>query len=193
MQLSVQLTATTKTGDDECEEGEKERRRSSEIWDLDSLVHLVSEEDEEDQERHHEKAVAQGRVSGRPALVSIDIRHPEEDPSEDDGVEDTHQGDAEHYPEWDEGDLPGPGDNAATKGSAINNHLGLTSWISLVQFESQKYELKDIDSTEQLQLKRPVMSDTPHTDGNTDDADDHQWYENQDPLKKITRRRSFPS
>ena len=27
----------------------------------------------------------------KPALVSIDIRHPEEDPSEDDGVEDSHQ------------------------------------------------------------------------------------------------------
>ena len=61
-----QLTSATKTGDDECEEGEKERGRSCEIWDLDSLVHLVSEEDEEDQERHHEEAVAQGRVSGRP-------------------------------------------------------------------------------------------------------------------------------
>ena len=63
---SLQLTPATKTGNDECEEGEKERRRRSEVWDLDSLVHLVSEEDEEDQERHHEEAVAQGRVSGRP-------------------------------------------------------------------------------------------------------------------------------
>ena len=48
----------------------------------------------------------------KPALVSIDIRHPEENPSEDDGVEDTHQGDAEHDPERDEGNLPGPGDDA---------------------------------------------------------------------------------
>ena len=51
----------------------------------------------------------------KPALVSIDIRHPEENPSEDDGVEDTHQRDAENYPEWDEGNLPGPGDYAETK------------------------------------------------------------------------------
>ena len=127
----------------------------------------------------------------KPALVSIDIRHPEEDSSEDDGVEDSHQWDTEDYPEGDEGDLPGPGDYAETKESGIEH----PPWSHrlLVQFESQKYELKDIDSTEQLQLKRPVMSDTPHTDGNTDDADDHQWYEHQDPLKKITRRRSFPS
>ena len=28
----------------------------------------------------------------------------------------------------------------------------------------------------------PVVSDAPHTDGNTDDADNHQGYEHQDPL-----------
>ena len=55
--------------------------------------------------------------------------------------------------------------------------------VSLVQFESQKYELKDVDSTEELQFKGPVMPDTPDTDGNTEDADHHQWYEHQDPLK----------
>ena len=55
--------------------------------------------------------------------------------------------------------------------------------ISLVKFESEKHELKDVDSTEQLQLKCSVMSHTPHTDGNTENADNHQGDENQDPLK----------
>ena len=48
-------------------------------------------------------------------MVSIDIGHAQEDAGEDDGVEDTHQGDAEHDPQRDEGDLPGPGDDAATQ------------------------------------------------------------------------------
>ena len=43
----------------------------------------------------------------------------------------------------------------------------------LVKFESEKHELEDVDGTEQLQLKCPVMSDTPHTDGDTQDADNH--------------------
>ena len=42
----------------------------------------------------------------------IDVGHSEEDPSEDDGVEDAHQGDEEDDPQGDEGDLPGPGDDA---------------------------------------------------------------------------------
>ena len=53
----------------------------------------------------------------------------------------------------------------------------------LVKFESEKHELEDVDGTEQLQLKCPVMSDTPHTDGNADDADHHQGDEYQDPLR----------
>ena len=36
----------------------------------------------------------------------VDVGHPKENPGEDDGVEDAHQGDAEHDPEGDEGDLP---------------------------------------------------------------------------------------
>ena len=41
-------------------------------------------------------------------MVRVNVRHPQEDPREDDGVEDTDQGDAEHDPQGDEGDLPGP-------------------------------------------------------------------------------------
>ena len=36
----------------------------------------------------------------------VDVGHPKENPGEDDGVEDAHQGDAEYDPEGDEGDLP---------------------------------------------------------------------------------------
>ena len=36
---------------------------------------------------------------------------------------------------------------------------------------------------DERETELPVMSDTPHTDGDTDDADNHQWYEDQDPLK----------
>ena len=45
-------------------------------------------------------------------MVGVDVGHPQQDAGEDDGVEDTHQGDAEHDPERDEGNLPGPGDDA---------------------------------------------------------------------------------
>ena len=41
-------------------------------------------------------------------MVRVNVRHPQEDPREDDGVEDADQGDAEHDPQGDEGDLPGP-------------------------------------------------------------------------------------
>ena len=108
------FTSCAKAGDDESEEGEKERRGSSKVWDLDGVVQLVGEQDQKHQEGHHEEAVAQGRVGGGASMVSVDIGHAQKDAGEDDGVEDTHQGDAEHYPERDEGDLPGPGDDAAS-------------------------------------------------------------------------------
>ena len=54
----------------------------------------------------------------------------------------------------------------------------------LVEFESEKHKLEYVDSAEQLQLKCPVMSDTPHTDGDTEDADHYQGDKHQDPLKR---------
>ena len=110
----------------------------------------------------------------------IHIRHPKEDPSEDDGVEDAHQGDAEHDPQGDEGDLPGPGDDAERESDQdYDRCVG----DLLVEFESEKHKLEYVDSTEQLELKCPVMSDTPHTDGDTEDTNHHQGDEHQDPLK----------
>jgi len=156
-------SSCAKAGDDKRKEGEEERGGGGKEGDLHGLVELVGEEDEEHKERHHQEAVAQGRVGRGPSVILIDIRHPEEDPGEDDGVEDTHQRDAEHDPQGDEGDLPGPGDD-------------------VVKFESKKHELENVDSTEQFQLKRSVMSHTPHTDGNTQDTDNHQGDEHKDPL-----------
>ena len=79
-------------------------------------------------------------------MVGVDVGHPQQDAGEDDGVEDAHQGDAEHDPEGDEGDLPGPGDDA-------------------VELEGEKDELKDVDGAKQLQLKGSVVADAPHTNG----------------------------
>ena len=106
------LTSAAETGDDQCEEGEEQRWGGGEVWDLDSLVQLVGHQHQEHQQRHHEEAVPQRWVCGGSALVSIDVRHPEENASEDDCVEDSHEWDAEDYPERNEGDLPGPGYNA---------------------------------------------------------------------------------
>ena len=50
----------------------------------------------------------------------INVWHSEEDASEDDGVEDTHQGDAEDDPQGDEGDLPGPGDDAERESGVVS-------------------------------------------------------------------------
>ena len=66
----------------------------------------------------------------KPALVSIDVRHPEEDPGEDDGVEDSHQGDAEDNPQRDEGNLPGPGDYAEITRVRQTVQHGVTSHLS---------------------------------------------------------------
>ena len=52
-------------------------------------------------------------------MVGVDVRHPQQDAGEDDGVEDADQGDAEHDPEGDEGYLPGPGDYAEGQGSVF--------------------------------------------------------------------------
>ena len=111
----------------------------------------------------------------------IYVWHSEEDPGEDDGVEDADQGDAEHDPQGDEGDLPRPGDDAESQGLVLDKNGALDHL--LVEFESEKYKLEDVDSTEQLQLECPVMPDTPHTDGDTQDADHNQGDEHQDPLK----------
>ena len=43
--------------------------------------------------------------------------------------------------------------------------------LLLVEFERQEDELKNVDSAEELQLECPVVADTPHTDGDTEDAD----------------------
>ena len=52
----------------------------------------------------------QCRIGGGPALLCVDLRHPEEDPGEDDGVEDADERDAEHDPKRHEADLPRPHD-----------------------------------------------------------------------------------
>ena len=54
--------------------------------------------------------------------------------------------------------------------------------ILLVKFESKKHELEDVDSAEQLQLECSVVSDTPDTDGDAEDADHDQGDEHEDPL-----------
>ena len=130
-------TSGPKAGDDKRKEGEEEGGGGGKEGDLDSLVELVGQEDEEHQERHHQETVAQGRVGRGPSVILrrkslqiwiicnklkylIHVRHSEEDPGEDDGVEDTHQGDAEDDPQGDEGDLPGPGDDAETKLGVIS-------------------------------------------------------------------------
>ena len=130
-------TSGPKAGDDKRKEGEEEGGGGGEEGDLDSLVELVGQEDEEHQERHHQETVAQGRVGRGPSVILrrmsfqiwiickhlkylIDVRHPEEDPGEDDGVEDAHQGDAEHDPQGDEGDLPGPGDDAERESGIVS-------------------------------------------------------------------------
>ena len=102
------ITSGAKTGNDKREKCQKQRRSCSKVWDLDSLVQLVGEKDEEDEERHNEEAVSQGGVGRGSPMVRVNVRHPQEDPREDDGVEDADQGDAEHDPQGDEGDLPGP-------------------------------------------------------------------------------------
>ena len=43
--------------------------------------------------------------------------------------------------------------------------------LLLVEFKRQEHELQNVDSTEELQLECPVVADTPHTDGDTEDAD----------------------
>ena len=53
-------------------------------------------------------------------MVSIDIRHPEKNTSKDDGVEDSNKGDAQHNPEGDKGDLPGPENNSIKYYTRIN-------------------------------------------------------------------------
>ena len=80
-------------------------------------------------------------------MVGVDVGHPQQDAGEDDGVEDAHQRDAQHDPEGDEGDLPGPGDDA-------------------VQLESEEDELEDVDGAEEFQLEGTIMANSPHTDGN---------------------------
>ena len=50
----------------------------------------------------------QSGVGGGPALLGVDLRHPEEDSCEDDGVEDADEGDAQHDPQRHEADLPRP-------------------------------------------------------------------------------------
>ena len=80
-------------------------------------------------------------------MVGVDVGHPQQDAGEDDGVEDAHQRDAQHDPEGDEGDLPGPGDDA-------------------VQLEGEEDELEDVDGAEELQLEGPIVANSPHTDGN---------------------------
>ena len=177
------VTSGPKAGDDKRKEGEKEGGGGGKEGDLHGLVQLVGEEDEEHQEGHHQEAVAQGRVGRGPPVILIDIRHPEEDPGEDDGVEDADQGDAEDNPQGDEGDLPGPGDDAALISDAI--HIQWLNWILLVEFESKKHKLEDVDCAEELQLECPVMPHTPHTDGDTQDADNDQGDEHQDPLKHM--------
>ena len=102
------ITSGAKTGNDKREKCQKQRRSCSKVWDLDSLVQLVGQKDEEDEERHNEEAVSQGGVGRGSPMVRVNVRHPQEDPREDDGVEDADQGDAEHDPQGDEGDLPGP-------------------------------------------------------------------------------------
>ena len=41
-------------------------------------------------------------------MVRVNVRHPQEDPREDDGVEDADEGDAQHDPQRHEADLPRP-------------------------------------------------------------------------------------
>ena len=38
----------------------------------------------------------------------------------------------------------------------------------------------DTDS-DTFEIREPIVSDTPNTDGNGDDADKHKWDEDQDP------------
>jgi len=134
-------------GDDQCEEREQEGGGGCEVGYVHRLIQLVGEEDQEDKERDNEEAVTQGRVGRGPPLVGVDVGHPQQDAGEDDGVEDAHKRDAEHDPEGDEGDLPGPGDDA-------------------VQLESEEDELEDVDGAEELQLEGPIVANSPHTDGN---------------------------
>ena len=130
----------------------------------------------------------------------VDVGHPKENPGEDDGVEDAHQGDAEHDPEGDEGDLPWPGDDAAEQMKIITeksreNMIDLTcqAWARETQIEecwlhrtapaqmsydwALKWRKRDCSSWS------PVVSYTPDTDGDAEDADHHQGDEHQDPLK----------
>ena len=95
-------------------------------------------------------------------MVGVDVGHPQQDAGEDDGVEDAHKRDAEHDPEGDEGDLPGPGDDA-------------------VQLESEEDKLEDVDGAEEFKFKGAIMANGPHTDGNGDHADENQRDKHKDP------------
>ena len=126
------------------------------------LIKLVGEQDQEDEKRDNEKAVTQSWIRRRSSLVGVHVRHPQQDAREDDGVEDAHQGDAEDDPEGDEGDLPGPGDDA-------------------VELEGEKDELEDVDGAEQLEFKGTIVAHGPDTDGDGDHADEDQRDKDEDP------------
>ena len=63
------FTSSPKAGDDKRKECEEERGGGGKEWDLDGLVELVGEQHEPHQQRHHQEAVAQGRVGRGPPVV----------------------------------------------------------------------------------------------------------------------------
>ena len=174
---SYNTSSGAKGGDDECEECEQKWRGGRKVGYVHlekrsvtqtiktkrhRFIELVGEENQEDEKRNNEEAVTQSGVGWGSSLVGIHVRHPQQDAREDDGVEDAHQGDAEDDPEGDEGDLPGPGDDA-------------------VQLEREEDKLEDVDGAEEFKFKGAIMANGPHTDGNGDHADENQRDKHKDP------------